>query len=422
MECAKGAETVDLFVSGRLCLFGEHTDWAGEHKGRSDAIMEGRTIVVGTQEGIFATAKPLKEKVLRITTTDNEGRTTGPAEFALEPAELLSVARGGGFFSYVAGTAYRLVVAHDLHLTPPGAPPGPTHIGPQGASVAGGPEGEGEGKGEEGWRGLELVNHTTTLPMSKGLSSSAAVCVLVARAFNRVFGLRLSTRGEMEFAYQGEITTPSKCGRMDQACAYGSVPVLMTFDGDILTVDRVKLAAPLHLVLVDLKASKDTTTILRSLQQAYPHPTSDLHEGLHRLLGPINHRITGEALTAMAAGDLRKLGRLMVEAQAHFDQLAGPLCPDQLTAPVLHKVLSYPAIQELVWGGKGVGSQGDGTAQLLCRGPEEQSKVCSILREELGMDCMPLSVTVKPPGLGGAAAAAASNGDGDGNVGVGDSS
>ncbi len=24
---------VELFVSGRLCLFGEHSDWAGEHKG-----------------------------------------------------------------------------------------------------------------------------------------------------------------------------------------------------------------------------------------------------------------------------------------------------------------------------------------------------------------------------------------------------
>ncbi|GIL46213.1 hypothetical protein Vafri_3252 [Volvox africanus] len=108
--------------------------------------------------------------------------------------------------------------------------------------------------------------------MSKGLSSSAAICVLVARAFNRVYNLRLSIRGEMEFAYLGEITTPSKCGRMDQACAYGSVPVLMTFDGDILTVDRVQLAVSLHLVLVDLKAAKDTTTILKSLQQAYPTP------------------------------------------------------------------------------------------------------------------------------------------------------
>ena len=38
----------------------------------------------------------------------------------------------------------------------------------------------------------------------------------VARAFNRVYGLRLTVRGEMEVAYQGERLTPSMCGRMDQ--------------------------------------------------------------------------------------------------------------------------------------------------------------------------------------------------------------
>ncbi|KXZ46350.1 hypothetical protein GPECTOR_44g29 [Gonium pectorale] len=275
-------DTAELFVSGRLCLFGEHSDWAGEHKGRADGVVEGRTIVVGTQEGIFATARALKEKVLRITTADYNGKTYGPEELPMEPAALLAAARAGGFFSYVAGTAYRILVAHQVD------------------------------------GGLHLDNHTTTLPMSAGLSSSAAVCVMVARAFNTIYGLRLTTRGEMEFAYQGEIATPSKCGRMDQACAYGSVPVSMTFDGDILTVERAKLAAPLHLVLVDLKASKDTTTILQSLQRAYPQPET--------------------ALAAMEAGDVEGLGRLMVEAQSLFDSLAGPLCPDQLTAPVLHKV------------------------------------------------------------------------------------
>eukprot|EP00983_Pelagomonas_calceolata_P101278 1158678-Pelagomonas_calceolata.AAC.4 len=29
---------------------------------------------------------------------------------------------------------------------------------------------------------------------------------------------------------------------------------------------------------------------------------------------------------------------LMCEAQREFDSRAGPMCPDQLTAPVLHKV------------------------------------------------------------------------------------
>jgi hypothetical protein len=37
--------------------------------------------------------------------------------------------------------------------------------------------------------------------------------------------------------------------------------------------------------------------------------------------------------------------RLMVEAQQQFDALAQPLCPEQLTAHVLHRLLQHPSIQ-----------------------------------------------------------------------------
>ena len=58
--------------------------------------------------------------------------------------------------------------------------------------------------------GLLVDNYRTTLPLKKGLSSSAAVCVLLTRAFNRLYGLRLTTRGEMEVAYTAERLTPSQ--------------------------------------------------------------------------------------------------------------------------------------------------------------------------------------------------------------------
>ena len=50
-------------------------------------------------------------------------------------------------------------------------------------------------------------------------------------------------------------------------------------------------------------------------------------------------------------------GALMTQAQLLFDEAAGSCCPEQLSSPVLHKVLAYAAIAEHIWGGKGVGSQ-----------------------------------------------------------------
>ncbi len=39
---------------------------------------------------------------------------------------------------------------------------------------------------------MEIDNYLTDLPLEKGLSSSAAVCVLVARAFNALYDLKAS--------------------------------------------------------------------------------------------------------------------------------------------------------------------------------------------------------------------------------------
>eukprot|EP00798_Chlamydomonas_sp_ICE-L_P010077 gene10077-7974_t len=163
----------ELFVSGRLCLFGEHSDWAGEYRLHNPEISTGRTLVIGTNQGLHATATPLESNILTVSACSYNGDIHGPKTFDLDPQALLAEAQAGGFWSYIAGTAYRIVVNHEVG-------------------------------------GLELKNHKTTLHMSKGLSSSAAICVMVARAFNQVYELKLTIRGEMEFAYLGEITTPSK--------------------------------------------------------------------------------------------------------------------------------------------------------------------------------------------------------------------
>ena len=47
---------VSLFVPGRLCLFGEHTDWAGGYMAQNADLVEGRAIVTGINLGIYANA------------------------------------------------------------------------------------------------------------------------------------------------------------------------------------------------------------------------------------------------------------------------------------------------------------------------------------------------------------------------------
>ena len=182
----------------------------------------------------------------------------------MEPKALLEEAQKGGFWSYIAGVAYQVLTHY--------------HV-----------------------RGLVIDNYKTDLPMKKGLSSSAAVCVLTARAFNRAYDLKMTTRGEMELAYQGEITTPSRCGRMDQGCAFGNRPILMTYDSDRLDVKELRVREDMYLVLVDLGGQKDTLEILARLNRAYPFAENEMERGVQELLGPINKRIVHQAVEALEA-------------------------------------------------------------------------------------------------------------------------
>ncbi len=49
----------------------------------------------------------------------------------------------------------------------------------------------------------QSINYKTTLPMRKGLSSSAAVCVLIVKCFNETYGLGMTQAGDdtLPFCY-----------------------------------------------------------------------------------------------------------------------------------------------------------------------------------------------------------------------------
>ncbi len=347
-----------LFVPGRICLFGEHSDWAGGYRRINADIHKGYTLICGTNQGIHAEVEP-HPTALVLSSITPDGRQVGPQEIPLEPKALLEEAQRGGFFSYAAGVAYQVLSHYRV-------------------------------------RGLTIHNFRTDLPIKKGLSSSAAISVLTARAFNRLYDLRLTIRGEMELAYNGEITTPSRCGRMDQGCAFGDRAVLMEFDGDRLETTEIRPAKELHFVIVDLHSRKDTVEILKRLSRSYPFAEGEVERGVQELLGPSNDRLVHQAVEALRAGDARRLGALMNEAQALFDRYATPACPEELAAPVLHRVLAHQAVQPHVFGGKGVGSQGDGSAQFVARSAADQQAAAAVLERDLGVSCLTLTLGTGP--------------------------
>jgi len=341
-----------LFVCGRLCLFGEHSDWAAEH-----GQHPGRCLVIGTEQGLRATAVPDELFTLKTLIADRNGRPTGRTRQMSCPATpeaLLDAAKDQDeFFRYCAGVAHCMA----------------EHPGVTG--------------------GLRLEITAMDLPLKKGVSSSAAVCILVAKAFDAVYGLNLFPHELMEAAYRGERVTGSQCGRMDQVCIYGQTPVLLTFQaGAACRVEPIFPAKDIHMFFVDLAGAKDTVQILADLQGAY-----DTNDDVQRALGPNNDDIVRQAYRAMSVGDGEALGCLMDDAQRNFDQFLAPHSPEQLASRLLHELLGLDALRTHVFGGKGVGSQGDGTAQFVARSMQDRDAAMALIAERFPqMQCLPLTI------------------------------
>ena len=65
----------DIFVPGRVCLFGEHSDWAGAFRRFNPRILPGQVIITGTNQGIFAKVRPLPD-VFKLKSTLPDGTVT----------------------------------------------------------------------------------------------------------------------------------------------------------------------------------------------------------------------------------------------------------------------------------------------------------------------------------------------------------
>ena len=293
---------------GRVCLLGEHCDWAG-----------GASLAAPLPLGVGIVVEPAVAGLHARSAID------GRLLEARWPSEG-RVDRDGGPLRFVAAAAAAL---HERGVSVPPA---------------------------ELWI-------TADLPAGRGFSSSAAVSLASLDALARHAGVELEAELLAELAYRVEATLLGvPCGRLDpMACAAGS-PAFFRWQADgRAPLRRISVGAPMPLLVGALGRPRDTQRILAELQRACAPSAGP--EG--RLAQATLHRwgaLAEAGALALEHGDRQALGAAMLEAQESYDDLAAAL--PVLSAPAL--AAACRALRTAgALGAKFSGAGGDGSVVAL---------------------------------------------------------
>lgn len=342
---------INLFVPGRVSIIGELSDIIVDYIKDNDTILPGEVIAAGIEQGIYATATLSNDFTFEF---NNEiFKVEG-----MDCEKLEKIAKSKEFYSYVASSAYYMKKKYNTS-------------------------------------GISIKVRYMTLPIQKGLSSSAAICVLVAKAFNILYNLNLSIDEIMEIAYQAERFALSMCGRLDQICAKGAGVSHITFYEDRLEIKKFNIKKNLHFVIADLNGFKDTQKILSTLCSCFPFPKNEDEEKVKRTLCEDNHFLVTESIKAIETGNKKYLGELLSKAQENLDNSGGKIC-QALEGPLLHKMMKDEFIKEHSYGTKGTGSNGDGSIIILAKNKTSQKKLIKYLKEQHNMNSFEYNVKKTP--------------------------
>jgi mevalonate kinase len=217
--------------------------------------------------------------------------------------------------------------------------------------------------------GLDLdqdltITLTSTIPLARGLGSSAATSAALVRALARHFGRALPPEEVSALVYETEVIHHGTPSGVDNTVVAYEQPVTFVRGQPI---ERLQVGEPLGLAIADTGIASSTREVVGDVRRAWERDRVR-YERIFDGIGEIAQR----ARRAIEEGELEVLGRLMDENHALLQAMG-------VSSPELD-VLAEAARTAGALGAKLSGA-GRGGNMIALVGPERRDRVAETLRE-----------------------------------------
>jgi len=147
------------------------------------------------------------------------------------------------------------------------------------------------------------ITISSTMPVARGLGSSAAISAAIVRTLARHFGQTLSPAQVSELVYRAEVLQHGTPSGIDNSVVAFEQPVYFVRGQPI---EHFHVGAPLHLVIADTGIASSTKEVVGMVRAAWEHDRAR-YEALFDRIGDLAR----EARGAIEKGTVEQLGRLM---------------------------------------------------------------------------------------------------------------
>ncbi|MFQ5341551.1 MAG: mevalonate kinase [Anaerolineae bacterium] len=179
-----------------------------------------------------------------------------------------------------------------------------------------------------------LIRIESTIPVGRGLGSSAAVSVALVRAIARYFGVEPLPQEVSRLVYETEIIHHGTPSGIDNTVIAYDQPIYFVREQP---TEHFEAGRPLHLVIADTGITTPTHETVGDVRAGWQRDPAT-YEALFDEIG----RIVDAARVAIAEGDLVEVGRLMDENHARLRRLD----------------VSSAELDHLVYAARGAGAMG----------------------------------------------------------------